>query len=179
MLRRFLLKLSDTRLRAALETIEECGDELGDLAAAPANAAAVFGPLRERLARAAAEPPASAAGTKAAGAAEDLLVRLEKFFADLALHKTVPDAPMKEAMLRLQKACAAAPALLSGNRRDEALARTRALCASAARTLSLAMTASSAARGDFPANLKFSSMYSGLDAVFSAFARCADALHEA
>jgi len=179
MLRRFRLQLSDRRLRAALRIIGDCRLGIGDLAASPGVAAAFFKPLRKRLAGALAAPPASAAGSAAAAAAEDLAGRLEKFFTDLALHGMVPDQPIKNALLCLQKACGEAPSLLSLRRRTKTLAGIHALSAAAQKELRLARRAARSAGSDFPANLKFDTMYSGLDAVLNAFMRCAAALYEA
>ncbi|HBA61615.1 MAG TPA: hypothetical protein DCZ92_12530 [Elusimicrobia bacterium] len=179
MLRRFILKLSDRRLREALAAVEDCGLGLGDLALAPGGSAAFFKPVRQRLLRALAKPPGSPAGSRAAAAAEDFTGRLEKFFSDLALHGTLPDDALRQALLCLQRACEETPALLSLKTRARALARISALSAAAAAALSLARGAADARRSDFPANLKFSSMYSGLDAVFGAFGRCAQALYQA
>lgn len=177
MLRRLRLGLSDRRLRAALRVIRDCRLGIGDLAASPGGAAAFFKPLRERLSGALAAPPASAAGSAAAAAAEDVAGRLEKFFTDLALHGIKPDRPIKNALFCLQRACAEAPSLLSTGRRAKSLAGIRSLSAAAQRELRLAREAARAAGSDFPAKLKFDSMYSGLDAVLDAFLRCAVALH--
>jgi hypothetical protein len=112
-------------------------------------------------------------------AADDFAARLEKFFTDLALHKTAPDRALEQALLYLQAACAAVPGLLSPGRRAGALEKIHGLSGAGASTLRLAKTAAEAQHANFPQNLKFSSMYSGLDAVFDAFERCAVALYEA
>ena len=122
---------------------------------------------------------ASASGwMRSRAAADDFTARLEKFFADLALHRTAPDTEMVQALACLQAACLRAPGLLSPRRRAAALAGIRALAASGSRVLRGARTAAEARPGNFPQNLKFSSIYSGLDAVFDAFERCASALYE-
>jgi len=174
MVRELWLALTDARAGAALKTLRAAGPALGDLAARPADAPAVFRPLKAALASAlAAGRPSSLA---AASAAEDFAVRLEKFFSDLALLKLPPDPPVLEALLCLQRACGAAGRLPSPGARARASEEVRLLCGAGRRSLSLARTAAAAAPSDFPLNLKFSSIYSGLDAVFDSLERCAEAL---
>jgi hypothetical protein len=173
MVRELWLKLTDARVNAALKTLRVAGPALGDLAARPADAAAVFRPVKADLAAAlAAGRPASLA---AASAAEDFAGRLEKFFSDLALLQLAPDPPVLEALLALQRACGAAGRLLSPGA-AETSEQVRRLCAAGRRPLSLARAAAASAPSDFPLNLKFSSIYSGLDAVFDSLERCAEAL---
>jgi len=179
MFRRIFLYLTDSRLRTALRTIAACGPALGDLAASPESAPRFFRPLHLRLARASAGGSGSRAGGAAAAAAENLAARLEKFFDDLALHKTAADLPLEQALACLQAACAEAPELLSPRGRAPALEKIRGLSAAGTKTLRLAKDAAEGQRVNFPQNLKFSSMYSGLEAVFDAFERCANALYGA
>jgi hypothetical protein len=148
----------------------------GDLAAAPASAPAFFRPLRARFDALRAAPGLPGPGLKAFAAAEDFTLRLEQFFSGMALHGTRPDAAVMDVLAILQLARPVLPGLL-GRRRDGALAGIHGACYRAAGVLRRAREASAAAPGDFPLNLKFSSMYSDLDAVFDAFARCAEALY--
>ncbi len=178
MIRRLFLYLTDARLRAVLKTLDDCAEALDGLAKAPASAPGFFGPRLRGLALARAAGPAAPARSAALAAADDFTARLEKFFADLALHRTAPDTEMVQALACLQAACLRAPGLLSPRRRAAALAGIRALAASGSRVLRGARTAAEARPGNFPQNLKFSSIYSGLDAVFDAFERCASALYE-
>ena len=176
-MRKLWLKLTDARLKPALRALRDSGPGLGDLFESPAAASGFFRPLRAGLRRAAAAatgtPPAS---SQALAAAEDFVERLERVFSDMALHGTLPDAPVKEALLYLQRACAEAPALLSAGDRAGAFARIRGFSAGARKVLALARAAAEASPSGFPQNLKFSSIYSGLDAVFDAYERCAEVL---
>jgi len=105
MLRRFYLLLTDRRLRAALAALRVSGRGLGDLAAAPGQAAVFFRPIKARLDRAAqAGPPRS---LPALGAAADFAARLEKTFSDMALLQAPPDRAALEALACLQRACGA------------------------------------------------------------------------
>ncbi len=149
--------------------------------------------MRERLALAALAAGRNPGGTAVLAAAEDFAIRLEKFFTDMALHKTSPDAPVMEALLCLQRACAAAPARRSPQKKNRApappppppkkthgaAARVRAFCAGGRKSLRLAKAASDSDRVNFPQNLKFGSMYSGLDGVFDALENYVRALHSA
>jgi hypothetical protein len=176
-MKKLWLALSDPRLKAALNAVESSGPGLGDLIKEPAGAAGFFRPLRSSLAKASKARPASPASAQALAAAEDFTARLEKLFSDLSLHGTAPDAAALEALLYLQTACAETAGLLSRGGRAGALARVRGLSAGARKTLALAGAAAAASPADFPLNLKFSSIYSGLDAVFDAYERCAEALY--
>lgn len=184
MIRYFFLYFTDGRLRAALKTIGGAAAALGDLAINPGDAPRFFRPHLHRFSAARQGPAragageASPAGGAVLAAAEDFTARLEKFFKDLALHKTAVDPAMEQALLYLQAACAEAPRLLSLRARAGALEKIRGLTASGALTLRLAKDAAQDRRANFPQNLKFCSMYSGLDAVFDAFERCAAALYE-
>lgn len=174
MLRRFYLLLTDRRLRAALAALRASGRGLGDLAAAPAEAAAFFRPLKARLDRAAQDgPPRS---LPALGAAADFAARLEKAFSDMALLQAPPDRAVLEALACLQRACGAADGLLSPSRRARADADLRASCAAGRRLLSSAKAAADRSSDGFMQNLKFSSIYSGLDGAFDSLERCAEAL---
>jgi len=175
-MRKLWFKLLDTRFKAALDTVQRTGACLGDLAAAPAGASAFFRPLRSALKAAAADGIGRPASSAARAAAEDFAALAENFFSGLALHRTAPDAAVREALLALQRACAAAPGLVSFRGKERAFAEIHGLCAAGRKTLSLAGTAAASAPDDFPQNLKFSTIYSGLDAVFDAFERCAEAL---
>ncbi len=175
MLRYYFLYLTDRRLWAAMKIISACAAALGDLADTPQDAARFFAPHRSRLARALKTTAPAAGG---AVAADDFAARLENFFSGLALHKTAADPALTQALLYLQAACAAAPALLSPPRRAGALERIRGFCASGEKTLRLAMTAAQARQDNFPQNLKFCSIYSGLGAVFDSFEHCAAALYK-
>ena len=176
-MRKFWLRLTDARLRAVLRALRDSGPCLGNLFQSPSSAPGFFRPLRAGLRRAtAAAPGAAPAASQALAAAEDFIERLERVFSDLALHGTLPDAPVKEALLYLQRACAEAPALLSPGDRAGAFARSRGFSAGARKVLDLARTAAEASPSGFPQNLKFSSIYSGLDAVLDAYERCAEAL---
>lgn len=176
-MRKIWLRLTDARLKAALRTLRDSGPGLGDLFERPGDATAFFRPLRAGLRQAAgAASGAAPAASQALAAAEDFIERLERVFSDMALHGTRPDAPVKEALLYLQRACGEAPALLSPGDRAGAFARGRAFSAGGRKGLALARAAAEASPSGFPQNLKFSSIYSGLDAVFDAYERCAEAL---
>ena len=175
-MRKLWLKMTDRRFRAALAAVEETGAALGDLESKPASAPVFFRPLKAALAASASGAPSGQASAQARAAAEEFLLRLERVFADLALHGTRPDAAVREAMLRLQRACAEAGSLASTGRRAAAAEQIRGLCAGSRRVLELARGAAAAAPGDFPQNLKFSSIYSGLGDATDAFERCAEAL---
>ena len=174
-MRKLWLKVTDRRFRAALAAVEQTGAALGDLEAAPASAPVFFRPLRAALAAAAASPSGQASA-RARTAAEEFVLRLERVFADLALHNPRPDDAVREAMLRLQRACAAAGSLASPGRRAAAAEQIRGLCAGSRKVLDLARGAAASAPADFPQNLKFSSIYSGLADATDAFERCAEAL---
>lgn len=176
-MKKLWLALTDRRLKAALNALRASGTGLGDLVKDPAGAAGFFRPLRSELEKAAKAPPSLPACAQALAAAEDFTARLEKLFSDLALHGTPPDSAAMQALDCLQKACAEARGLLSPGSRAGALAVIRGLSAGARKTLALAAGAAAASPGDFPRNLKFSSIYSGLDAVFDAYERCAEALY--
>jgi len=184
MIRYLCLYLTDGRLRAALKAIGAAGPALGDLAKNPGDAPRFFRPHLLRFSAVRREPARASAGevSPARGAlpaaAADFTARLEKFFNDLALQKTAIDPALEQALLYLQAACAEAPRLLSTGSRAGALEKIRGLSAVGARTLRIARDAALARATDFPQNLKFCSIYSGLDAVFEAFERCAVALHE-
>ncbi len=177
----FWLKLTDPRLKAVLNAAGRSGAALGDLTAAPAGAAAFFKPLHAALANAAASGAPAPASSAALAAAEDFTRRLEKTFSDMALLGVQPNAPVKEALIYLEKACGLAPALLSRLRRERALKEALGLSSGGRKALSLARDAASRPAsgpqpGGFAQNLKFSSIYSGLDSVFDAFERLAEAL---
>jgi len=177
MLRRFYLLLTDRRLRAALAALRAAGRSLGDLAAAPGQAAAFFRPLKAELDRAAQDgPPGS---LPALGAAADFAARLEKTFSDMALLQAPPDRAALEALACLQRACGAADGLLSPSRRARADASLRAACAAGRRLLSSAKAAADRSPEGFTQNLKFSTIYSGLDGAFDSLERCAEALFRA
>ncbi|MBI4351720.1 MAG: hypothetical protein HY550_09790 [Elusimicrobia bacterium] len=173
-MRKYRLLLTDARLRAVLGALKTCGPGLGDLAEDPGSAPAFFAPLRARLRRAAGN--GAPASSRALAAAEEFTERLEKLFSGLALHGTAPDAAVMEALLCLQRACGEARDLLSTGSRAAAFARLRGFSAGGRKCLALARTAAAASPGGFPQNLKFSSIYSGLDAAFDAYERCAEAL---
>lgn len=180
-MRAFWIKLTDARVKAVLNAAERSGEGLGDLAAAPASAQAFFKPQRAELARAAASGGPNPAGSAALAAAEDFTLRLEKAFSDMTLLDAPPDAPVKEALLYLAKACGLAPALLSPTRRERALKETLGLSAGGRKALALARGAASRPAsgpqpGGFAQNLKFSSIYSELDSAFDALERLAEAL---
>jgi len=180
-MRAFWLKLTDARIKAVLNAAGRSAAALGDLTAAPAGAPAVLGPLRAELARAAVSAPPGPAGSAAVAAAEDFTRRLEKTFSDMALLGVPPDAPVKEALIYLGKACGLVPALLSRFRRERALKETLGLSAGGRRALALARGAASRPAsgpqpGGFAQNLKFSSIYSGLDSAFDALERLAETL---
>ena len=180
-MRSFWIKLTNARTRAALQASERSGEALGDLAAAPAGAPAFFKPLRAGLARAAASGGPNPQGSAALSAAEDFTLRLEKTFSDMALLQAPPDAPVKEALIYLSKACSLTPVVLSRNRREHALREILGLSAVGRKALSLARDAASRPAsgphpGGFAQNLKFSSIYSRLDTVFDALERLAEAL---
>lgn len=166
------LTLTDRRLRAAMKAVTLSGEALGDLAAAPGEAAAFFRPLRSGLEAAAGS--GKEGSLAALSAAEDFTVRLEKAFSDMALLSAPPDDVARQALLYLQRACAIAPKLLSASGRPSAYDLLRAHCAGGRKVLRQALGASPSA--GFPENLKFSSIYTGLDGAFEAFERCADAL---
>lgn len=176
MMRKFWLGLTDNRFKAAMAAVERTGACLGDLAEDPSAASAFFRPLRAALRAATSGKTEQAASAQARAAAEDLAALLERFFSDLSLHRTAPDAALKEALLCLQRACSAARGLAGPRTKERAAVEIRGLCAGARRTLALAKTAADGAPGGFPKNIKFSSIYSGLDAAFDALERCAEAL---
>ncbi len=176
-MRKFLLLLTDARLRSVLGTLRVSGPGLGDLALDPGAAPSFFKPLHDGLRLAAGKPSRSSpASEQALAAAEEFAARLEKVFSDLALHGMAPDEPVKEALLYLQRACDEAPGLISPGSRAGAFARIREFSTGAHKGLALAGRAAAASPAGFPQNLKFSSIYSGLDAVFDAYERCAEAL---
>ena len=180
-MRAFWLKLTDARVKAVLNAVERSGTALGDLTASPAGAPAFFKTLLASLAPAAAGGAPGPAGSAALAAADDFARRLEKTFSDMTLLAAPPDAPVKEALIYLAKACELAPDLLSPFRRERALGETLGLSAGGRKALALAREAVSRPAagpqpGGFAQNLKFSSIYSGLDAVFDAFERLAEAL---
>ena len=179
-MRKFWLILTNARLRAVLGALRATGPGIGDLVRNPGAAPAFFRPLRAGLRCAAsAGPSASEAPPRALAAAEDFLIRLEKFFSDLDLHKTVLDAAAMEALLALQRACDEAPGLLSPGGREAAASVIRGLSARAHKTLTQAGAAAGSSPDGFPEKLKFSSIYSGLDAIFNAYEGCAEALSKA
>jgi len=173
MLRRLF---ADKRLCAALEAMERCGKALGDLAAAPGSAAAFLPPsmvlLRES--RAAGGDPR---GSAAVSAAEEFVRRLEKVFSEMVRFDAAPDLAVKESLLCLQRACALCPRLLSRNA-PQAGAQIHAISSAARKALAGAKAAAAGAPDEFTLNIKFSSIYSELDAVFDALERCAEALQE-
>jgi len=175
-MRRYWLALTDARLKAAMNALERCGASVGDLAAGPGGAASFFLPLKKALTGAAGAAPGNPAGAAALAAAEDFTLRLERSFSDMARLDARPDAAVLRALLALQRACALTPRLVSRSARPRAFAEAMALCAAARKTLALAGAAANGAPGEFALNLKFSSIYTGLDAVFYAFERCAEAL---
>lgn len=175
-LRLLLLPITAPRRHAAMDALRRSCLAAGDLAAAPAAAPAFFRPLRARFEALRAAPGLPGPGLRAFAAAEDFTLRLEQFFSGMALHGSQPDEAILEVLAILQLARPALPGLL-GRRKDKALAAISGARSRAAGVLSRAREASAAAPGDFPLNLKFSSMYSDLDAVFDAFARCAEALY--
>ncbi len=176
-MRKFRLALTDARIKAVLAILRAAGPGLGDLVTNPGAAPDFLGPLRAGLRRAAsASPSSSPAAPQALAAAEEFAARLEDFFSGLALHRTAPDTAAMEALLRLQQACARAPELLSLSGRTRAAAEIRGLSSGAHKSLTLAGAAAVSSPDNFPQNLKFSSIYSGLDAVFDAYERCAEAL---
>jgi hypothetical protein len=166
---------TDKRLRAAADALERSGKVLGDLAADPAGASAFFAPVKASLAAARCAPGAER-GSAAIAAAEDLTHLLEKVFMEMLLFKTPQDAAIKEALFLLQEACALTPRLMFG--KADAAAGIRARSAAARKALAGALTAAGNAPEEFAQNLKFSSIYSGLDAVFDALERCAETLQE-
>ena len=168
------LKLTDARLRASLSALEAGGRAAGDMAAAPELAAGLMRPARAQLSAAIRSGPR--ASLEAAYAAEDFSARLEKVFSDMALLSLRPDAVALEALGHLQRACEAAGGLLSPSARNRAAGLIRAHCASGRRGLALACAAEAGEGPDFPRKLKFSSIYSGLDAALDALERCAEAL---
>jgi len=84
-----------------------------------------------------------------------------------------------EALLALQRACDEAPGLLSPGGREAAASVIRGLSARAHKTLTQAGAAAGSSPDGFPEKLKFSSIYSGLDAIFNAYEGCAEALFKA
>ncbi len=168
------LRLTDPRLRAALNALEAGGRAAGDLAAAPELAAEMMRPSRASLSAAIRSGPR--ASLEAAYAAEDFSARLEKVFSDMALLRLRPDAAALEALGHLQRACEAAADLLSPGDRNRAAGLIRAHCASGRRALALASASEAGEGPDFPLKLKFSSIYSGLDTALDALERCAEAL---
>ncbi len=175
MIREFWLKLTDARVGAVLWTLDAPARVMGDLTEAPGRAAEFFAPLRKALDAARARP-SSPQAAEALAAAEEFAARLEKAFSDMSLHAVAPDAPVMEALGRIQAACRGAGRLLRLPRRAAALAETRGLCDGARRALQSAARAAASDPGAFPQNLKFSSIYSGLAAATDALERCAEAL---
>jgi hypothetical protein len=172
---RLLRKLfGDKRLYAAADALRRSGLALGDLAAAPDTAAAFFAPLKASLAGLR-NDPGDPRGSAAIAAAEDFTRLLEKAFSEMALFNAAPDLAVKEALLCLQRACALAPAL-GQNGAEKDRTRIMELSAAARKALAGARTAADRDPGELTGNLKFSSIYSGLDAVFDALERCAGAL---
>ncbi|HNW45537.1 MAG TPA: hypothetical protein PKI19_13625 [Elusimicrobiales bacterium] len=174
MLRLISLYFTDRGLWAAVRTISDCGRALGDLALKPGDAQRFFRPRLERLSGAAAGGRAG----PALAAAEDFAARLQKFFMDLELQRTAATPELGQALAYLQAACPLAGELTSPRRRAAALEKLRGLSAAAAAVLRRAKTAAQARPDNFPQNLKFSSMYSDLEAVFDAFERCAVSLYD-
>jgi hypothetical protein len=160
----------DRRLYAAARALELSGGALGDLAAEPAGAAAFFAPLKASLA-AARNAPGAPEGSATVAAAEDFVRLLEKVFSETALFGAAPDLAVKEALLCLRRACELAPRL-SGRRGAEAAAGILGLSGAARKALAGARAAADRDPGELTRNLKFSSIYSGLDAVFDALERC-------
>jgi hypothetical protein len=174
MMRRFWLTLTDERLKSVIRTLDSAGTGLGDLAADPEGSAAFFRPLKAALRKAAVSGrPRS---LEALSAAEDFAALLEKTFFDMAILKTKPDPAILEALLCLQRACSETGKLLSIRRRNKAAAELNSLCATGRRSLHLAKTSADVSGQGFPQNLKFCSIYSGLDAAFDSLERCAEAL---
>lgn len=174
MMRKFWITLTDNRLRSVMRTLETAGAGLGDLVVDPGGAAVFFRPLKAELGAAAGA--GKARSLAALSAAEDFAARLEKTFSDMALLKAEPDPAAMEALLCLQRACGAAGNLLSVRGRAKAAAELNSLCAAGRRSLYLANASADAAGPGFPQNLKFCSIYSGLDAAFDSLERCAEAL---
>lgn len=174
-MRKLWLALTDTRIRAALGALDRCGPALGDLAAHPELASDFFPPLRQKLAKAAAARGKRPGAGSALAAAENFTRRLEKTFADMALLEARPEA-LPQALVFLQRACALAPRLLAQDGGQQALEEIRGLCASGRKIAAQAKTAADSGPGEFTENLKFSTIYSGLDAVFDTFERCAETL---
>jgi hypothetical protein len=173
--RKIWIRLTDGRVRAAVKALELVGLGIGDLAARPGDAATFFRPIKIQLYAAIKEgKPASLA---AVSAVENFAARLEKAFADMQLLQAPPDRAALEALKLMQRACAAAPGLLSTAGRKRADLEGKACCAQGRKTLALAKVAVEGA--GFPQNLKFSSIYSGLDAAFDALERCGEALFKA
>ncbi|MCM2267670.1 MAG: hypothetical protein NDI60_07865 [Elusimicrobiales bacterium] len=174
-MRRLWLALTDPRVKATLGALDRSGPALGDLCDHPELAGEFFPPLRKTLAKAAALPGKRPAAFRALLAAEDLTIRLERLFSDMARLEARPDA-LPQALLLLQRACALGPRLLADGSRAKTLAEAAALCAAGHKVLAQAKAAADRDPGEFTQNLKFSSIYSGLDAVFDSFERCAEAL---
>jgi hypothetical protein len=175
-MRSYWLAFTDVRLKAAMNALQRSGAALGDLAEAPGGAAAFFRPLKAALAAAAAGKTGNLAGSAALAAADDFTLRLERTFSDMERLDAPPDAAVRRALLALQRACALTRRLVSRSARAAAFAEAMALCGTGRKTLTQARTAADGAGAEFALNLKFSSIYSGLDAVFFAFERCAEAL---
>jgi len=175
-MRRFWLPLTDARLKAAMTALRRAGAAVGDLAAEPHGAASFFAPIKRQLAAASGAAPKNPAGSAALAAAEDFTLRLERTFTDMARLDAPPDIAVRRALSALERACALTPRLVSRSARAAAFAEAMALCATGRKTLALAGAAADNAAGAFALNLKFSSIYSGLDAVLYAFERCAEAL---
>ncbi len=174
-MRKLWLALTDARIRAALGALDRCGPALGDLAGHPELAADFFSPLRQKLAKAAASRGKRPGAGTALAAAENFARRLEKTFSDMALLEARPEA-LPQALAFLQRACALAPRLLAEEGAQKTLEELRGLCASGRKVLAQAKLAADAGPGEFTENLKFSTIYSGLDAAFDAFERCAETL---
>ncbi len=179
-MRAFWLKLTDGRLRAVTAALTGCGRALGDLENSPAAAPSLLRRYRQALESARSADSSPEAG-RALAAADDFAARLEKTFSDMALLDARTDAPCREALLRLQLACALSPRLLSRYGRARASRDLLSHCAAGRKALALAAAAAAAAAAadpaGFPRNLKFSSIYSGLDSVFEALERCAGSLY--
>lgn len=175
MLRRLLLTLTDRRLGAALAALRAAGPALGDLAAAPGGAEEFFRPYRVRLHKAF-DQDGEPRSLAALAAATDFAARLEKTFSDMALLQAPPDRAALEALARMQLACGAADDLLCTSRRARAFASLRAAIAEGRRVLSSAKAAADRSPDGFTQNLKFSTIYSGLDGAFDSLERCAEAL---
>jgi hypothetical protein len=162
-----------------MNAVKHAGAAIGDLAAEPGGAASFFAPLKTTLAAAAGAAPKNPAGAAALTAAEDFVLRLERTFSDMARLETPPDAAARHALLCLTRACALTPRLVSLSAGARALSEAMAFCRSGRKALALTAASATGAPGEFTMNIKFSTIYSGLDSVFYAFERCAEALKAA